>query len=117
MALDHTFIEVGPRCTRETGNVTGRGGMRWPSRQEFRWHRAIEQGPLLPPPTPQASLSLYGENLRFVLYEKPSDKTGLKNSTGTPAPKTKFDLPSHTLQRAKRCYLFTPVSPGMPLTP
>jgi hypothetical protein len=32
--------------------------MRWPSRQEFRRHHAVEQGCSLPPPAPQASIIL-----------------------------------------------------------
>jgi hypothetical protein len=32
--------------------------MNWPSCQEFRRHRAVEQGCSLPPPAPQASIVL-----------------------------------------------------------
>jgi hypothetical protein len=39
--------------------------MRRPSGREFRRHRAVEQGRSLPPPAPQASLSLFCEKNRF----------------------------------------------------
>jgi hypothetical protein len=55
--------------------------MRRPSGREFRRHRAVEQGRSLPPPAPQASLSLFCEKTDFMLAERSSHKTGLENST------------------------------------
>jgi hypothetical protein len=62
--------------------------MRRPSGREIRRHRADEQGRSLPPPAPQASLSLFREKPYFVLAERSSHKTGLKNSNGTPSQVT-----------------------------
>ena len=50
--------------------------MRWPSRQDFRRHRAVEQGRSLPPPAPQASLSLYRENFDSCCPRNPLTKLG-----------------------------------------
>jgi hypothetical protein len=50
--------------------------MRRPSGREFRRHRAVEQGRSLPPPAPQASLSLFRENPDLVLAERPLTKRG-----------------------------------------
>jgi hypothetical protein len=59
--------------------------MRRPSRWEFRRHRAVEQGCSSPPPAPPASLSLFREKPYFVLAERSSHKTRLKNSNRTPS--------------------------------
>jgi len=55
--------------------------MSQPSGREFRRPRAVEQGCSLPPPAPQASLSLFREKPYFMLAELSSHKTGLKNSS------------------------------------
>ena len=50
--------------------------MRRPSRREFRRHRAVEQGRSLPPPAPQASLSLFRENSDSCCPRNPLTKRG-----------------------------------------
>ena len=61
--------------------------MRWPSRQEFRRHRAVEQGRSLPPPAPQASLSLFHENLFIHLRRGILSQNRAEKFHWNPAPR------------------------------